>query len=83
MLPPEASAAFEVWEEHAETVRAFIACGSQWQFAGMSGVRVGLLYTGVEAVLRLTVSREQRRAVFEGIQVMEQAALAAWATAKK
>ena len=65
--------------ENWETVAAFLRCTTQWQHAGMSGVRTGLIYSGVEAVLRLTVPRERHADVFVGITVMERAALAEFA----
>jgi hypothetical protein len=58
------------------TVQTFLRCATQWQYAGMAGVRVGLHYPGVAAVLRLTVPKADRAAVFAGLQVMEYAAVA-------
>lgn len=69
----------EVWPEHEATVCAFLACATQWRRAGLAGVRTGLDYAAVDAVLRLTVPRPARATVFAGIQIMEQAALAVFA----
>lgn len=54
---------------------SFMRCATQWRHAGMDGIRTGLDYAAVESVLRLTVPAKERRAVFEGIQMMEYAAL--------
>lgn len=54
---------------------AFLACATQWNHAGMTGLRTGLHYPGVEAVLRLTVPTDRQKEVFQGIQIMERAAL--------
>jgi len=67
--------AFELWEEHAETLGVFLACGTQWNHAGMTGLRTGLHYPSVESVLRLTVSTERHPEVFAQLQRMEHAAL--------
>lgn len=54
----------------------FFACGTQWVHAGMAGGRVGLNYSGVEAVLRLlAIPPERHTALFTGLQIMERAAL--------
>jgi len=45
----------------------------------MTGQRIGLNYPGVEAVLRWTVPRADRPRIFQGIQMMELAALAEFA----
>ena len=58
---------------------AFLRCSTQWRHAGMDGTRTGLEYSGVETVLRLTVSARERRFVFDGLQLMEHAALEVFA----
>lgn len=64
-------------------VNLFFAVCTQWVYAGMSGVRVGLSYPAVEAraqhmpgYSQLAVNLKDR--VWRGLQVMEGAALAAW-----
>jgi hypothetical protein len=71
----EPAADFEVFEDNWLTVMTFLRCGTQWRHAGMEGIRTGLDYPSVETVLRMTVTARERRAVFEGIQIMEHAAL--------
>lgn len=59
----------------------FGAVQTQWRYAGMGGVRVGLDYPGVEIVRRKI---HLPRQAFLGLQVMETAALKHWfETAKK
>lgn len=57
-------------------MRTFLRCSTQWNYAGMAGVRVGLNYPGVETVLRLALPEAERAEVFAGLQVMEYAAVA-------
>jgi len=64
-----------VFEENWLVVVSFLRCSTQWRYVGMDGVRTGLHYPAVESVLRLTVPARERRAVFDGIQIMERAAL--------
>lgn len=74
--------AFAVWPENWETVLAFLACSTQWR-TGMAGP-TGLDYAGVEALLRLNgYAGKERRELFEGLQIMEQAALSAMAKRRK
>lgn len=68
-----------MWADHWDIVMAFLACSTQWNHAGMTGVRTGLNYPGVDVVLRLTVPDERRAEVFQGIQTMERAALSVFA----
>lgn len=69
---------FAVDPANWEIVQMFIRCATQWQYAGMTGVRTGLHYPGVEVLLRLLAPTADPAALFAGIQVMEQAALQAW-----
>lgn len=73
--------AFEVWSCNWESFRAFLACETQWRVAlGMAGaVWLGLDYSGVDVVLRRTGAAEH---VFEDLQLMEGAALRAFAEAE-
>lgn len=55
---------------------AFFACRTQWRIDGLSGRCWGLDYPGVAVVLNERALKGQpRREVFDGIQVMEAAAL--------
>ncbi len=76
MSAPPPADDFEVLPENWTIVRTFIRCATQWNYAGMAGVRVGLNYPGVDAVLRLALPEAERAEVFAGLQVMEYAAVA-------
>jgi len=52
-----------------------MACHTQWQINGMSGQYLGLRYADVAATIDL-MGITDRREVFDGIRVMERAALA-------
>lgn len=66
--------AVEVWPDNIVTVNAFIAMSTQWR-VGMSGA-TGLDYAALPTVLRLHgIRRAEQADVFEGIRIMESAAL--------
>ena len=69
----ESSNEFEVWEENWEILEMFMRMQTQW-VVGMSGA-VGLSYPSLEWLCKL-YSVKDPVAVFEGVQVMEMAALA-------
>lgn len=51
-------------------------CGTQWIYAGMAGLRVGLDHKAVRANMKtMGVERSRRRDLFLDISVMERAAL--------
>lgn len=63
---------FWVLPECWDAVRLYLASQTQWRYAGMSGVRVGLEYAGVEVARRnLLLPRK----AFAGLQIMELAIL--------
>lgn len=64
----------EIWPDNLETVEAFLACRTQWQANGMNGQVHGLRYADVAATLDL-LGVADRRAVFDGLRIMEAAAL--------
>lgn len=64
----------EVWEENWDIVLMFIRMSTQWNVS-MAGL-TGLNYPSLEWLCKL-YSVEDPVAVFEGVQVMEMAALAA------
>ena len=70
---PEETPKFEVWEENWPTVEAFLTCSTQWR-TSMSGL-LGLDYTAVFQVFDLYDIKD-RKVVFNGIQIMENAVLA-------
>ena len=86
-LPPDAfegleteEAHCEIWEENWDTLMVFLACQTQWkkEIPAMSGQILwhGLEYPAVEVVLRLKGFKgKMAMEIFEGIQVMEAAAL--------
>ena len=62
-----------------DAVDAYMACRTQWNYAGM-GVRVGLSYTGVAAALAALhphAAPGRRRRLFQGISTIEHALLTA------
>jgi hypothetical protein len=70
----EESKNFEVWEENWEVVIMILRMSTQWN-TGMSGA-TGLHYPSLEWLCKL-YSVKDPVAVFEGVQIMEMAALAA------
>ena len=71
---------FELWEENLEIVRMFIRMQTQWN-VGFSGP-VGLNYPSLEWLCKLYAVGDPV-AIFEGIQVMESAALAYFQESRK
>lgn len=66
----------EIWPDNLATVNAFIAMSTQWRTGGMSGLPSGLDYAALPPVLRMTgIPRADWPDVFDGIRVMEDAAL--------
>jgi hypothetical protein len=65
---------FEVWEENWPVVGLFLRAQTQWRTT-MNGV-LGLDYGAVAWLLRL-YEVEDQRSMFEDLQVMEAAAMAA------
>lgn len=64
----------EVFEENLSTVNTFIALGTQWR-VGPNGP-TGMDYSAVLAVLQMNgTPRKAWREIFDGIRVMEDAAL--------
>ena len=67
---------FPVWRCNWPVVVSFLRLSTQWMRAGIGGQITGLHYGNVLAWLEHRYpSRRQRRMVFEGIQIMERAAL--------
>jgi len=64
---------FEVWEENWEAVLMFVRMSTQWH-TSMAGL-TGLNYPSLEWLCKL-YSVKDPVAIFEGVQVMELAALA-------
>lgn len=71
-----ASEEFQVEPDCWETVQAFLRVQTQWRVGGMGGHPIGLDYAGVEAALRMMRVRDKAE-LFDGLQVMEAAALEA------
>ena len=57
-------------------MQTFLRCATQWQLRGHGGGPGRAALPSVAAVLRLTVPKADRAAVFAGLQVMEYAAVA-------
>ena len=70
---------FPVWPENRAIVELFLACHTQWTFAGMDGARVGLNYLSVAlvafAMKQPPITKGTR---FEELHTMESAALFAY-----
>jgi hypothetical protein len=64
---------FEVFEENWPVLELFLRVQTQWRI-GMSGP-VGLDYTAVAWVLKLTAEEANHRALLEDLQIMEGAVL--------
>lgn len=66
-------------------IRLFLACATQWNYAGMAGARTGLNYSAV-AVRAQTMAAfialdiDDREHVWEGLQRMEAEALRVWSS---
>jgi hypothetical protein len=68
--------AVELWPENVPAVRLYLACDTQWRYAGMNGIPTGLDYDGVRAVMALqAIPHADRPALFADVQVLEQAQL--------
>lgn len=68
---------FEVHHDNLRSIRAWLGVSTQWQFASMAGVRVGLNYAGVWAWLQAHMPRKAR-SVMADVELMESAALQAF-----
>lgn len=69
---------FEVWPENWDSFAFFCRLVTQWNIVvGMeSSQRTGLNYAAVEASMRMqSIAKKSQAALFEDIQLMEQAAL--------
>lgn len=62
--------------ENWPALELFLACATQWRLAGMEGVRIGLDYPAVEAVMRIT-RVDDRPDAFQRLRVIETGALEA------
>ena len=62
--------------ENWDAARAFLAAGTQWRRAGMTGVPTGLDYAGVEAAAR-ALGIDWTEELLRKIGVMERAAIEA------
>ena len=67
---------FEVLPDNEQAVTLFLRAENQWRVGGMDGVVLGLDYAGVAAAAR-AVGMRLKGELFESLQVMESAALAA------
>lgn len=68
---------FEVWQENWPIVEVFLAMGEQWRWTGgMEPRRAGLDLSALPIVYEgLQVRRKKRPEVFQGLLVMQRAAL--------
>ena len=64
-----------VFEENWNSVLFFFDLQTQWNIGGMGGY-IGLNYPGVESAMRLNeIQRQDRKALFADLRIMELAAL--------
>lgn len=66
--------AFAVLPENWPTVQLFMSVQTQWQFAS-NGTPLGLDYNAVDVVMRRKGIADQDGRIFEGLQIMEWAAI--------
>ncbi len=67
---------FQVWRCNWPVVVSFLRLSTQWMRSGLGGQITGLHYSNVLAWLEHRYpSRRMRKQIFEGIQIMERAAL--------
>ncbi len=65
-----------IWPENVETADVFFALETQWRNGG------GLDYGAIPGTLKMmVVKKKRRRQVFQGLRVMERAALEVFAAA--
>ncbi|WP_307720715.1 DUF1799 domain-containing protein [Duganella sp. BJB476] len=76
---------FEVWPENARTFSIFMSMSTQWRWIpGMEPQRDGLDFTTFQLELATAgVKKKQVTEVFQGVKVMERAALNTWRAAQK
>jgi hypothetical protein len=69
----------EVWEENWDTLMVFLALQTQWrrEIPAMSGQMIwhGLDYPAMESTLRMMGHWKKSAEIFEGLRIMESAAL--------
>jgi len=69
--------AVELWPENVTAVLLYLACDTQWRYAGMSGLPTGLDYAGVRAVMDLqAIPSDAHPALFQDLQTLEREHLA-------
>ena len=74
VMPEQPPEDFEVWEENWPVVELFLRVQTQWR-TGMNGP-IGLDYTAVAWVLKLTAEETAHRSLLEDLQIMESSVLA-------
>lgn len=83
LLPAEADEEpmFWLWPDHLPAFEAWAMVQTQWRYAGMQGLATGLDYAGVWVAIRARWpgASGRQRLVFADLQLMERAALDAWA----
>ena len=59
-----------MFPENAAAARLFLACGTQWRFAALSGRLLGLDYAGAQAAARF-MALEPSPELFDKLRFME------------
>lgn len=62
--------------ENWEALQIFLRCATQWRHAGLAGMATGLDYPSVEAVMRMSGTKDQVQ-TFSKLQLIEEEALEA------
>ena len=75
--------AFEVLPENWDALMAFLAMGTQWRTAGMSGIRTGLDYSAVPATLDMMGFGKRTQELFPKLRILEYAAVGVFADKAK
>lgn len=65
--------AVEVLEENAQAFHVFMACQTQWNYAGM-GSPIGINYMALESVMRM-MNIQDHTQCFDQVRFIEQGAL--------
>ena len=77
----DAEGNFFVFAENLPVCRLFAAMSTQWRYAGMASAPTGLIYEALPVVCR--AQGIALRTVFDGLQLMEYAALGVLNEARK
>ncbi len=66
---------FGIWAPNKRAIEVFCAVQTQWIYAGMSGVRVGISYPALESAINMMGLESEQTELFEDVQCIEAGAL--------